>query len=203
MAKVVISFRQLNNILIVVAAMHIHQRLLGNPNFEALQDRLEQLLLLATRQSELNEKVKGGSKDDIHARRDNKIELENLLNELGRIINGMTTDRSILETTGFDIVKAPTPITELPKPEEFSAKSTGNKGEVVLKCKGNKNAKFYEFYYAVANEANELTWNSISSSSCKLSLNNLTSGATYFFKCAYRGNQTKVNYSDVITKDIY
>ncbi len=105
-----------------------------------------------------------------------------------------------LESSGFTLAAVPGKIGVLAKPEGFKIKSGDNSGDVLLQVKPNPNADIYLFYSAPVPAPTSMeNWRTIPSKKSKTNVSGYTPGKEYAFRCAYKGSEDTLIYSDIIT----
>lgn len=105
-----------------------------------------------------------------------------------------------LRSTNFTLAKEKEKVGLLPKPTDFKVVSGDNGGELVCTVKAHAKARMYCFYFApVPSPASFDEWKNVMSSTHKKKIADFIPGKQYEFRCAYKGSEDEVVYSDPIT----
>jgi hypothetical protein len=126
--------------------------------------------------------------------------LKDLLKKIAKDVNYHAEgDTVVLSQTGFPLVKDPTKVESVPKPEAVKIQSGQNHGEATVMMKACPSALVYNVYYkdALLGE-DDNGWSITQSTKRKLLITNLTPGKTYLFKTCYKCTSDRLVFSDII-----
>lgn len=196
MSKVKTDLKAKTNSELVIAGETVYSGLNGNPHITIEPAKLTSLQTDtdAFRTSITDAQVAREAAEQKTTLMNNKRkDLEALLTELGHTCNAASSDRAILETTGFEVYDPGkgTPI-ELTQVLNLSATEGDNEGEVDLQWDNVKGAQGYALQQTLdPNDPSK--WENLPGvgRTSKTTIRNLTSGTRYWFRVrAVRGNDT-------------
>ena len=194
--KVVTGFNALKEDELDTVGQSIINKMTGNPNFTS------PIPPLADVQTALDEFMAamadlGAGKGSTIIKDQKKTTLLDLLTKLATYVQlNCQDDAAIIESSGFKIKQAKTPIGPLPKP--VLKVEAGGPGQVKLTAT-SVGANSYQFEYTLAPATTSSTWQVNASTKSKTVVNGLTSGKQYTFRVAGVGTDPSRIYSDEIT----
>lgn len=197
--KVLTNFSKLKNGDLLTKANHIVTSLTGNTNFTTPKPALADVTAAIKAYETALANANDGGKTFVTIKDAARATLENLLNTLALYV-GLNSDGDILimQSSGFDIKKAPAAVGVLAKPGNFSVVSA-IKGAATPGIDKVYGANSYQFEYTDAPIAVASIWTVVPSTATSALITGLTSGKEYAFRVAGIGSATTRVYSDVIT----
>jgi hypothetical protein len=126
--------------------------------------------------------------------------LRDMLKKVAKDVNYHAEgDVAVLTLTGFPLVKEPTKLESVPKPENVKVESGPNHGEVVVNMKPFLSALVYNVYFKDASQGTDDSgWDLVQSSRHKVLIPNLAPGKTYMFKACYKCTSDRLVFSDIV-----
>ena len=126
------------------------------------------------------------------------VNIDRLISQLANYVENTTNgDRAQIESAGFSVRNQPSPIGELPAPEDLQAAPSEHAGTADVSWKPVRGARAYLIERAP--DAQALEWDVIGSSTKKeASLNSMVSGTKYWFRVAALGTAGQSAYSDPV-----
>jgi hypothetical protein len=181
-------------------AQSVYNALFSNPNFVWGEGVLASFLTNINDYANKLEIAKNGSTLDTAIKNAAKLVLTDqmrvLATEVNRQANG---DILKLQSSGFTLAKERAKTGILPKPTGFKVKSGTNSGDILCDVDANTDADMYFFYSApVPAPANINDWRLTPSTTRKKNISGYTPGKQYEFKCAYKGSDDALAFSDSI-----
>lgn len=196
MSKVKTDLKGKTNPELVVAGDSVYSSLNGNTNFTIEPAKLT-VLLDTTNDFRTSISDAQTARDQAEQKttlmNNKRKEVEALLTELGYICNSTTTDRAILETSGFEVYDPGkgSPI-DLKQVINLSASEGDNEAEIDLHWDNIQGAQGYALQQTLdPNDPSK--WVNLPGvgRTSKTTIRNLTSGTRYWFRvCAVRGNDS-------------
>lgn len=198
--SVLISYIKLQELELDNFSQGVYNSLKGNTNFTLETTVLPQLQtnILAYR-SKLEVSVSGSSKD-IVAKNNIKTILLDQLRTIAIDINRQANNDLVkLQSSGFKLAKKSTKKGVLPKPTGFNVKTGANSGELLFTTDANKDANMYYFYSVQVPAPIDInSWRLIPSTTRKKNVSGYVPGKQYELKCAYKGTEDTLIYSESI-----
>ncbi len=109
-------------------------------------------------------------------------------------------DLAALQSTGFPLRSSGAPIGDLPAPGDLTATASDNEGTIKLRCRAVGGASSYEWECKVHNDLNA-PWSAIkTSTTAKITVENLTPGTLYAFRVRAVGSAGPGTWSDEATE---
>lgn len=200
-ATVVTNYSKLSDSELLTQAQKTNKSLTGNTNFKFEAERLPQF---ATNISRLQDGILAAKDGGVQAINSKNIARQTVIDDLhyfGVAVNLQAEDdKEKLLTTGLTLSKDPAPKGVLPKPTGFDLDAGDNSGEIVCTVNALSGTRMYCFYYAESPAPASIEdWKVIMSTTRKKKITGLTSGKKYEFRCAYKGSEDEVIYSDLLT----
>lgn len=176
----------------------------ANPYFPTLQSQVATLGAAAEKYYVLDTKAEKRDKDILLARNTSRIEITNLLHELGLDVSAVAKgDVTILSSSGFPYTKPAQKSLPLQKPAPPKVSSGINNGDIACKTapqKGTKAVNYYITSNAAALAAGEdPNWNVISWNTTRYTFSNLTPGQRYYIKVGLIGVRGQEVVSDTVS----
>ena len=146
-------------------------------------------------------KAGNGGKIEIYAKNVARINLENELTDITRMVNQQAKgDLTVLKSAGFPLYKEPESYPEFPAPSIIKLKSGIAHGEIVVEVPAVKRTRMYFIYHAPVPVPEEIKdWNSILSTKHKARITGLTPGTQQAVRAGYIGTNGKINLSEIFT----
>jgi hypothetical protein len=176
----------------------------GNPYFPALQSQVAALSASADKYYVLDTKAEKRDKDVILARNTGRIEITNVLHELGLDVTAVAKgDVTVLSSSGFPYTKPAQKTLPLQKPAPPKVSSGINNGDIACKTtpqKGTKAVNYYITSDAAALAAGaDVNWDVTSWNSTRYTFSNLTPGQRYYIKVGLIGVRGQEAISDTVS----
>ena len=199
--ELIISHGSLKDNDVIPFTENVLQNLKGNALFTLTTERLDTVRAKLTDYQIKLGKSKDGSKLDTIQKNESKAELTSLLDDLALDLciqaNG---DRAKLATTGFTLIKDPERGKQPDRPTDFKVEYGKNDGELIFSVAACKEARVYVFYFssAAAAQADPASWQSVVSTTRKVTITGFTRGVEYYCRCAYQGSDQKPVFSETL-----
>lgn len=200
MARTIFDFTSLTDTALDTAADNILEKMTGNDTFPTPTPELAVLEthLQEYRTALINAAL--GDRQKVEVKNEKRRQLERTLRALAMYVDPIANGNvSLILSAGFSAVE--TGGSRLagprPKPIDFNvASGLHGSGEVELRVKRDRLARFYRFEYRLIGTAE---WTPVQSSRSRLKLHGLEAMQLYEFRAAYLGTNPTVTYSDVVT----
>jgi hypothetical protein len=198
--SVIIDYSKLADDKLTLLTLSIIALLTGNEYFTLKAELLARLKELNAEFSKWVVKAKTGTSQDVASKNFAKGLLCDCIRELGLEINLQAKGDTLkLQSSGLTLAKERKKTSTLPKPEGLKVIGGDNMGDFLCSIDVCKDARFYNFYSALAPApANINEWRLTPSSTHKKNISGFTPGKEYEFKCAYQGSEDSLLYSDTI-----
>lgn len=181
----------------------IIQSMTNNSHFSNLQTQVAALSAAADNYYVLDAKAEKRDKDVLLARNTARIEITNLLHELGMDVSAVAKgDTYILSSSGFRYTKPAQKSLPLQKPAPPQVSLGVNNGDIACKTttqKGTKAVNFYITSNAAALAAGDSNWDVTTWNSTKYTFTNLTPGQRYYIKVGLVGVRGQEVISDPVS----
>lgn len=179
-------------------AQGVYNSLLANANFTWAATVLPLLLTNVTTYRTKLEAARIGTAKDITAKNIAKGVLTDQLRVISGDVNRQAAgDLFKLQSSGLKLAKIPSKKGVLPKPTGFSVKTGANKGEFLFLVDAHTDANMYYFFSAsTPAPANIGDWRLIPSTTHKKNITDYIPGTQYELKCAYKGTEDALVFSD-------
>jgi len=141
-----------------------------------------------------------GSASDTTAKNVSRAVLLDMLRTMALEVNLQANEDIVkLQSSGFMLSKTRSRVGVLPKPTNFKVKSGDNSGDLLCTVDANTNASVYNFYSAPAPApASMADWRLTISTTRKKNISGFAPGKQYELKCAYKGSEDALVFSDSI-----
>jgi hypothetical protein len=198
---VIINYKQEPESSLDDLAGGVVSSLTENTNFTQMEALIERLKTALDKFRLYKEKCVDGGPSDTSLKNVAKDEVINALHDIGEEVNRQANgDLVKLKTSGLRLAKTPSTKGQLPKPTGFKVVSGPNSGELVCVTEAYAEATIYLFFIATVPAPASMTeWRQIVSTTRKNTITGLTPGTQYALRCAYKGSDPNLIYSDVIT----
>jgi hypothetical protein len=123
------------------------------------------------------------------------------MHRLGQKVNLQANGNiEVLQSSGFVLSKEPISRGVLPKPTGFKVVSGDNSGELTCSVDSFAGVRVYCFFYTEAPATEDISkWQLSISTVRKKKISGLTPGKLYTLRCAYKGTEEELIYSDPIS----
>jgi len=197
----VTNYSKLSDSELLTQCQKTNKSLTGNANFKFEAERLSEFSSNILRFQDGILAAKDGGVQAINSKNIARQAVLDDLRYFGVAVNLQAEgDKEKLLTSGLTLSKDHAPKGVLPKPTGFDLDAGDNSGEIVCSVNALNSARMYCFYYAEAPApANVSEWKVVMSTTRKKKITGLTSGKKYEFRCAYKGSEDEVIYSDLLT----
>lgn len=201
LAKVIVNYTNVVESELDNLSQSIYNALLNNANFTWAANVLATLRALITDYSNKYEASKNGNKASTTAKEVAKKALLTQLRVMAMQVNVQALGNELkLESSGFTLAKTPSKRGILPKPTSFRVKSGDNSGELLFEVEANADADMYLFYScATPGHANMDSWRLVPSNKRKINVDGFAPGKQYDLRCAFKGSEEDLVFSDTIT----
>ena len=198
--KVIIDYSDLPEGELDNFAQAVLDKLTGNTNFTFAANELTALQALITDYAAKYEASRNGTKADTLAKNIARKALLDALRATASQVNVQAGGSLVKqESSGFTQARTPSKIGVLPKPDVLKVKTGANSGELLFETSANEDADVYLFYVAqVPAPVTIDSWRVITSNKRKINAGGFTPGKEYEIKCAYKGSEEALIYSDTI-----
>jgi hypothetical protein len=142
-------------------------------------------------------KAASRDKDQVALKNQLRVALESILMQVGYYVSNTANGNvAILTGSGFDMTKDPVNRPPIGAPENLTLTNGINSGEVMISVDVVKGAKSYLFQYCPDPLTDNPVWESLPSSSRKMTLA-LEPGKKYWYRVAAIGPRKQVTYTNV------
>jgi hypothetical protein len=198
--KVVKTFKNLADPNLLTFGQNVTASMAGSvatfptpvPSLQSINDELDNY-------AELLQTSANRDKVQVQLKNKSKFTLNQMLSQLADYVNSITTDATLLATSGFDLNKLPQPIT-ITAPENGVLADNGSSGQLVLKFKAVKGASSYVFQYTTDATLEESSWVSYPATTTSFTFTGLTKGTTYYCRALSVGAYQQVKASIVLNR---
>jgi hypothetical protein len=199
--RVNISYKSLSDKDLGLKSSSIYTSLNGNTNFTfkattlpALRTAIDDFL------AKLNKSLLVHTSANISIKNIARETLVKNLRSVGEEVNlQANSDIVKLMSSGFVLSKKPEPVGILPKPINLKVVTGLNSGELLMSVDACPNCSSYCFYYGIVSESGEiLKWEVEVSSKHKINVHGFKPGIRYAVKCAYKGTEAELVFSDIL-----
>jgi hypothetical protein len=183
---------------------YIIQSMTNNAYFSTLQAEVAALSAAADNYYVLDAKAQKRDKDVLLARNTARIEITNLLHQLGMDVTAVAKSNvAILSSSGFPFTKPAQKSLPLVKPAPPTVSLGINNGDLACKTTTQKGAKAVNYYItsdaAALAAGADASWDVTSWNSTKYTFTNLTPGQRYYIKVGLVGVRGQEVVSDPVS----
>lgn len=175
----------------------IIEKMTGNRYFTSLATKTGEAAAVATRYEQEAAEAINGSRAQIRTKNETRGTLTNMLIELGKDVESVSTNLTMLESSGFALRKNSVPTPPLVKPIFKKVMAGVNDGEIFVMGKRQKGVKSYTFYISVDPASG--VWQVISSTRSTCLFKGLEGSRKHYIKYAVVGPKGQMVMSDTIT----
>ncbi|MEI7731217.1 MAG: fibronectin type III domain-containing protein [Verrucomicrobiota bacterium] len=206
MAKLILNYSKLNDGMYASKTLSIVNGLTGNSHFPLPWPAdFPTLAALTAKQKSFADAVTAAEDRDkgkISARNALRKELQAMVRDIGRYLQTKSGgDQTILESTGYDLAKAPVPNPTVPD-APLNLKVVGGKlpGSVVASAKSPRGARSFEVQYCLGDTSVPANWKvGARPGTCnKIKFGGLERAKDYSFRICAFGKDGPGPWSDVI-----
>ncbi len=199
MRKLSLPFSRLNPLKLGRLLSTVITRMSGNSHFpappvpiavlEAALDKLNNLMTAAIQGSHLDKSLRNGQ----------VLVIQQLLQQQANYVEGIALgDLPILESSGFDVAKLPTPLGIPNAPKRVVAVYTAKRGQIDLRFNGSHGAKFYNVMCST-DPSNAAHWILLANTTRnRYSATGLVSNITHYFRVVAVGAAGESVASDTV-----
>lgn len=200
-ATVITNYAKLSDSELLTRAQCVHKGLTNNAD---IKTEPEELTKFNTNITALNNAIvaaKDGSSIAILKKNECRDLVLDDMHHLGQKVNLQANGNlEILQSSGFLLSKEPISRGVLPKPTGFKVVSGENSGELTCSVEAFAGVRVYCFYYTEAPAIEDISkWQLSISTVRKKKISGLTPGKLYTLRCAYKGTEEELIYSDPIS----
>ncbi len=200
MKKALINFSRLNDGNLESATHTILSNLNGNAYFPTPVPSLASVTTASNDFSNALIEAKSGNRAAIAEKNRMRAQLIILLRSLATYVTfAADGDITKLLTSGFDISKDDQP-SDISKPENLQVLNGANSGELEIMVNAVKGAKSYLHEFTTDISAETPVWNSIATTSRRLTINNLQPGSKYYCRVGAVGSKGQLVYTDAVSR---
>lgn len=198
--SVIIDYSKLPDSELDNFAQGVHNSLSGNANFTWAATVLPALLTNIVSYRTKLEIAANGTAKDVTSKNVAKISLLDFLRTTATDVNRQANgDLLKLQSSGFKITKTPAKKGIMPKPTGFKVKTGDNSGEILFQMDAYTEADMYYFYSAAVPAPVDMTdWRLTPSTTRKKNISGYTPDKQYELRCAYKGTEDAMVYSDAL-----
>ena len=179
---------------------YIVGQMTGRTEFPTPDPSLASVTTLANEFEQAIQDAEAGGSVEKSVRDSKKEGLITTMHNLGDyVLFQAKQDRIVVELSGFDIAKAPTPQPPIEKPEGLSLTDGVNAGDILLAFKKVKGSKSY-LYQISPDPTDETKWVSMHGTIRKNLFTGLESGKRYYVRVVAIGTNSQAVYSDVVSR---
>jgi hypothetical protein len=202
-SKALTSFSELSDGNLESKAGFILSSLTENFNFTSPSPGLEVLAEARDAYSLSLTGARKGTRSEISIKKQKRAELIAVLNRLATYVNFIANgDRSILQTSGFDVNSENEPFPSLTRPTKVVISNGENPGELNVSVEKVPGALAYIYQYTLDPSLAEDSWQSKNSTYCKTTIKGLQQMKRYWIRVAVLGVKEQMMYSDVHLKPV-
>ena len=201
--KVILDFspNRYSDLRIITKAGIIQEKMTGNEHFPTPEPPLPTLNIARAGFLAAYNKSVDESKEDTLLKNTARVELENILRQVGQYIQSASYGQeATILSSGFDMRKKAEPIGPLEQAMGLVVRYGINSGKVTMECNVIKNAVMYNFEYTDASIVPDTHWISNMTTKRQINLNGLTSGKYYEFRVAGMNSDPSRNWSEPVSK---
>jgi hypothetical protein len=185
---------------LLVLAQDVNVSLTGNANFTFAAGVLAGFQTKITDFLAKNQRSQHGNSADITAKNLSRKALLTDLHDIADTVNYLAKgDLAKLKSTAFVLSKEKAKVGSLPKPEMFKVVSGNNSGDLLCSVEACPDAIMYLFFWApVPAPDNMADWHWVPNTVRKMNISGFMPGKHYILKCAYKGTDGNLVYSEPI-----
>jgi hypothetical protein len=174
--------------------LHIYTQLLDNPNFETTTPTVAELKTALDNYQTALENATDSSKHNRIVRDNRRLDLIDCLKRLAKYLEyAANSNRELLSTTGFDLVRETKEVRPMTKVEDLKLKPLGS-NNLSVTFKKLAAAKSYVIEYR---ETGTESWNVLATAVTRNTLSNLIPHVEYQARVYGVGKEKTILYSDI------
>lgn len=196
MKTILTDYNSLNEADFSKRSSTIVEKMTGNRYFTSLSQKTADVARVFADYQRQAAEATNGNKDIIRLKNETRASLTAMMIDLGKDVMSLSTNLTMLESSGFALSKTPESTPPLAKPTFKKVVAGLNDGEILVTGRRQKGVKSFTFY--ISTDPASGIWQVISTTSCKYLFTGLEN-RRHYIKYAVVGVKGQMVMSDTIT----